>query len=226
MPSFHDRLIADTEGERAAFMVQPLIRAALAGEVGREAYLAYLAQAWHHVRQTCPLLIHARAICGADDSPYARALNEYIAEETGHDDWILDDIAALGGDVAAVRASDPAPPTQAMIGYAYYAIEHVSPFALLGMVHVLEGVSAGIATGAAAKLRASTRAGDGGGFSYLESHGALDQDHVVFFRDLVNGLDDPRAEQAIVSTARIIYRLFGDMFRWLDEQRREATRAA
>ena len=28
-------------------------------------------------------------------------------------------------------------------------------------------------------------------FTYLTSHGALDQDHMRFFADLVNGLDDP-----------------------------------
>jgi hypothetical protein len=94
------------------------------------------------------------------------------------------------------------------------------------MVHVLEGVSAGIATAAAERLRDSTGAGAGPGFSYLENHGALDRDHVAFFRDLVNGLDDPAAETAIMETARVIYRLFGDMFRHLEERRQEARDAA
>jgi pyrroloquinoline quinone (PQQ) biosynthesis protein C len=226
MTDFYDRLIAETARDREVFLARPLIRAALASEVGRDAYLAYLAQAWHHVRHTCPLLARARALCGPDEAGYRAALDEYIAEETGHDEWILADIAALGSNPDAVRASRPGPAVQAMIGYGYYAIDHVSPYALLGMVHVLEGVSASVASAAAARLRASTGAGDGGGFSYLESHGALDLDHVAFFRDLVNGLGDAKAEQAIVETAKVIYRLFGAMFDDLDAERQGARDAA
>lgn len=56
--------------------------------------------------------------------------------------------------------------------------------AMLGMVHVLEGLSAQLALGAAHKLRASVGAAGEGGFSYLASHGRLDQQHVALFRAL------------------------------------------
>src|SRR3546814_2996346 len=60
------------------------------------------------------------------------------------------------------------------------------------------------------------RQGSGRGFSYLSSHGSLDQEHVGFFRDLVDGLGDAAGEQAIIDTARIVYRLYGDIFRGID----------
>ncbi len=48
-------------------------------------------------------------------------------------------------------------------------------------------------------------------FSYLYSHGALDQDHFEFFRNLMDGITDPTDQQAIIDSARVVYRLYGDM---------------
>lgn len=83
---------------------------------------------------------------------------------------------------------------------------------MLGMVHVLEGMSVQLADAAASSIRLSVGAEDGKGFSYLTSHGAIDQHHVAFFETLVNGITEPAAQTAIIETARVVYKLFGDMF--------------
>ena len=119
-----------------------------------------------------------------------------------------------------MRADVGSDAVRVMVGYAYHVIERVSPYALLGMVHVLEGMSVALAQRAAASIGQSfsQSSGDQGGqgFSYLNSHGALDQEHVAFFERLVNGIDDPAQQRAIIDTARIMYRLFGDVFHALD----------
>ena len=52
-------------------------------------------------------------------------------------------------------------------------------------------------------------------FTYLRSHGALDQDHLAFFARLMDQVTSI-AEQAIVChAARMFYRLYGDIFRSL-----------
>ena len=53
-------------------------------------------------------------------------------------------------------------------------------------------------------------------FTYLTSHGALDQDHLVFFANLVNALDLEEDRAAILQMAREMFALFGDMFAALD----------
>lgn len=218
--SFFERLIGETRTEREAFIAIPVIQRALRHGVPLEMYLAFLGQAYHHVRHTCRLLASAAARCTDADTRYIAALLEYIGEERGHEEWILDDIAALGGNADAVRSGQPELPCRLLVAYVYYAIEHVSPYAMLGMVHVLEGMSAAMATAATASLKAALAPGDGQGsgrgFSYLSSHGSLDQEHVGFFRELVDGLGDAAAEQAIIDTARIVYRLYGDIFRGID----------
>ena len=213
--SFYAQLLAETEPARDEFLRIPIIVEALHGGVERELYLSYLAQAYHHVRHTCPLLAAALSRCSKDDDVYRDALLEYIEEERGHEQWILNDIAALGGDVESVCAGEGSDEVRIMVGYAYHVIERVSPYGLLGMVHVLEGMSVALAQQAAASIRQSLVESDGRGFSYLTSHGSLDQEHVAFFERLVNVIDKIGHQRAIVDTARIMYRLFGNVFQAL-----------
>lgn len=223
---FFDRLYKETRVERDAFIATPVIQRALAQGVPAPMYIAFLGQAYHHVRHTCRLLSTAVARCHDRDARYIAALLEYIQEERGHEAWILEDIRALGGDAAAVEAGQGDLPCRLMVAYVYYAIEHISPYAMLGMVHVLEGMSAALATVASGRLKENLGINDNRGFSYLSSHGALDQEHVAFFRDLVNGIEDSTAQDAIIETAKIVYRLYGDMFSTIEARQMEFEHAA
>ena len=61
-------------------------------------------------------------------------------------------------------------------------------------------------------------------FSYQTSHGSLNISHVEFFRKLMNRLDDAGDRAAVVHTARVVYRLYGDLFHSLTAEVRHATR--
>ena len=224
--NFFDELLARTREERAAFIATPVIQRALKDGVDRAMYLEFLGQAYHHVRHTCRLLSAAIARCGDDDQTYIDALIEYIDEEKGHEAWILNDIRDLGGDIEAVRDGQGDLPCRLMVAYAYYATEHISPYALLGMVHVLEGMSAALALTAGASLKQSLGLESDAGFSYLASHGTLDQQHVAFFQDLVNDIGDPDAQRAVIDTAKVMYRLYGDIFSAIDEAHAGVCHAA
>ena len=225
LTTFHDELVQKTAAERAAFLEIPLILDAVAGRVDRATYLRYLEQAYHHVRHTCPLLALSLANCGPNDDAYRDALFEYLAEERGHDAWILDDIASLGGNVEDIRGGNGNLAVRVMVGYGYYAVDRLTPYALLGMVHVLEGMSVELAERAAAGIAGSIGATGPKGFTYLQSHGSLDRDHVRFFEKLVNEIEEPDIRAHIVETAKIMYRLFGDVFRSLahEEDRKNAA---
>jgi len=224
--SFHDHLAAATERERSAFLAIPVVQRALREGVDRATYLLFLEQAYHHVKHTCRLLALALAHCSDRDGRYMAALLEYMEEEKGHEAWILDDIAALGGDSDRVAAGDGVLPTRAMVAYVRDAIQRESPYAMLGMVHVLEGLSAQLALTAARRLQASVGSEGGAGFSYLGSHGALDREHVAFFEGLVDGIEGEAERNAIVRTARAVYRLYGDVFREVDALAAERRHAA
>lgn len=95
---YFDELVATTASARQSLITQPLIQRALAGEVTRRDYLEFLKQAYHHVRHTIPLLMACGTRIG-NDRPWLRdAIIHYVEEEVGHDEWILQDIEAAGGD--------------------------------------------------------------------------------------------------------------------------------
>ena len=212
--NFYDALLDETRAERDYLLQAPIIAQALAGTVTLASYVAFLAQAYHHVKHTVPLLM----ACGArlpDRLDWLRAaIAEYIEEEIGHEHWILDDIRACGGDADAVRASTPNLPTELMVAYVYDRIARDNPVSFFGMVNVLEGTSIELASRAAEIIQA--RLGlPAQAFSYLTSHGSLDLEHIELFKGLMNRLDDAGDRRAVIHTARVVYRLYGDVFRSL-----------
>ncbi|MFA5951769.1 MAG: iron-containing redox enzyme family protein [Hyphomicrobium sp.] len=213
--SFYDDLMARTADERNSFLAIPLIRDAIQNGASRDLYVDFLSQAYHHVRNTFPELALAASL--TRDDTFQDALFEYMEEERGHEKWILDDIRAIAGDAEAVRIRDgkPGQACQIMVGYTYYATQWVSPYAVLGSVHVLEGMSTMLADKAADAIQKAISSSGKDGFSYLRSHGALDIEHVELFKGLVNGITDQNVHDVIVDTSRIIYRLYGDIFREL-----------
>jgi pyrroloquinoline quinone (PQQ) biosynthesis protein C len=212
--SFFDELLSATQAERNHLNSTPIIQAALLGRISRDQYVAFLTQAYHHVKHTVPLLM----ACGSrlpDSHAWLReAIAEYIEEEIGHEQWILDDIAACGADPLQARRSPPSAPTELMVAYAYHMIDRGNPMGFFGMVHVLEGTSTALATHAAASIQDSLQLPPAA-FSYLTSHGSLDQSHVQFFESLMNRVDDAADQQAVIHGARMIYKLYGDIFRAL-----------
>ena len=90
--TFFERLIAETQEAQQQLAAVPQIRDGLQGRISLETYVAYLGEAYHHVKHTVPLMQAAKA--GLDDRRqfFRDALNDYIAEETGHEEWILNDI--------------------------------------------------------------------------------------------------------------------------------------
>ena len=212
--SFFDTLQQQTQAERDYLLAAPIFAEVKAGRITLESYLAFLGQAYHHVKHTVPLLM----ACGArlpERLEWLRgAVAEYIEEEYGHQEWILNDIRACGGDAEAVRNGTPNLPTELMVSYVYDRIARGNPVSFFGMVNVLEGTSIALATEAAAiiqdRLQLPAQA-----FSYLTSHGSLDISHVAFFEKLMNRLEDADDQAAVIHTARVVYRLYGDLFRSL-----------
>jgi len=209
---FFDRLQSSTEAARQHLLSTPLINQAITGQASRELYVAFLCQAYHHVKHTTPLLMAAGARIPGDKEWLRDALAEYIAEELGHQEWILNDIEACGYDRAAARNSQPTLSTELMVAYAYDTIERISPLGLFGMVQVLEGTSIARALSAADGLQRTLKLPDQA-FTYLSSHGELDKEHMKFFAGLMNRIDDHVDQNLIVHSARVFYQLYGDVLR-------------
>ncbi len=212
--NFFDQLQSATEAQRQEMFAIPIIQDALQGQVVTAQYIAFLSQAYHHVKHTVPLLMACGSRLGERHEWLREAIAEYIEEEVGHQEWILSDIRACGGDAEAVRRARPHPSTELMVAYAYHQVDRGNPVAFFGMVHVLEGTSTALATHAAGSIQ-SALALPAEAFSYLSSHGSLDLEHVAFFEKLMNRLDDAADREAVIHMARMMYGLYGNVFRSL-----------
>ncbi|CAN5487282.1 iron-containing redox enzyme family protein [soil metagenome] len=212
--NFFDRLIEQTASARAELLSVPIIQGCLRGEVSLASYLSFLGQAYHHVHHTVPLMRACLLALPEQKRWLEDPLREYIEEELGHDQWILDDIEASGGDARAVENGEPDLAVDIMVAYAYDLISRRNPLGFFGMVHVLEGTSVALALLAAQKIQEHLELPDRA-FSYLRSHGTLDREHVSHFEQLMNRIDDPNDQLDIVHAARAFYRLYADVFRSL-----------
>ena len=209
---FFERLETETQAARQQLISTPILLRAMAGDISLIEYVNFLTQAYHHVKHTTPLLMAVGSRLSEQQEWLRNAIAEYIKEELGHQEWILNDIAACGFDKQQVRNSLAAPATELMVAYAYDTVSRVNPLGFFGMVHVLEGTSINMADSAAGKIAAKLGLSEKC-FSYLRSHGALDIEHVNFFTQLMNQITDLDEQRQIIHSANMFYQLYGDIFR-------------
>ena len=212
--SFHNTLVQHTQSAAITLQSAAIIQSALRGEITQAEYIAFLTEAYHHVKHTVPLLMAAGSRLPEDKEWLREAVAEYISEEVGHQEWILNDLAACGIDKEHVRHGRPALATELMVAYAYDTIQRGNPLGFFGMVHVLEGTSIAIADRAADAIAEATGL-PRKAFTYLRSHGGLDVEHVKFFTGLMDRITDPVEQDVILHAAGVFFHLYGDIFRSL-----------
>ncbi len=210
--SFFETLQKETIAERQELLSAPIIDKALGNKLSLDEYVCFLCQAYHHVKHTIPLLMAAGSRLDTSQEWLRVSIAEYIEEELGHQEWILNDIAACGYKRDSAAASHPHIATELMVAYAYDTINRVNPMGFFGMVHVLEGTSILVASEAAKCIQNNLSLPDTA-FTYLTSHGALDIEHVDFFEGLMNKVHDKTDQQLILHCAKVFYKLYGDIFR-------------
>lgn len=146
----------------------------------REIYPEFLFRNHSVIRSSVPLMKAAAEECEKmlGREPIAEGMLAYfqkhIPEETGHDDWVLDDLEVLGYKREEVLKRIPSPSAAALAGAQYYWIRHVHPVAMLGFIAVLEGTPPEVKffEDTADRIGLPRRA-----FSNLLLHGKLDPQH-------------------------------------------------
>ena len=110
-------------------------------------------------------------------------LARHVEEERGHDEWLLQDLSALGITAESARSDLPSPFVAGMVGAQHYWALHSHPVAILGYIAVLEGEppEEGFFLDAARRSGLPEAA-----FSTLRYHARVDREH---WRDLLDLLD-------------------------------------
>ncbi len=212
--TFFNQIETLTESQRQQLQSTPVIAQCLRGIASLDSYIAFLTEAYHHVKHTVPLLMACGSRLPERLEWLREAIVHYIDEETGHQEWILNDLAALGVDKDSVRHGTPSLHTELMVSYAYDVIQRGNPVGFFGMVYTLEKTSSTIATYAAQQI-ASSLSLPAAAMTYMTSHGSLDIEHMQHFENLMNRLDDADDKAAVLHTAPIFYHLYNNIFQSL-----------
>jgi pyrroloquinoline quinone (PQQ) biosynthesis protein C len=211
--SFFITLVELTDASRRELETIAKVHSMIHHGLTFEEYKGFLHDLYHIVWHFCPVMAAAAARCSDHFRDVRYELYERIAEEKGHETWVLEDIEAIGGDVAAARLNPPSAPVQAMIAFNYFGAERVHPCSVLGMLYMLEVVSSVYGGRVSDSIaRAIGRDVDGGGFKFLSSHATMDVDHMQKLNQLLKTIGDPAAQEAIVNSTRVNFYQFGRMF--------------
>jgi hypothetical protein len=172
-------------------------------------YPRYLMAMHHVIRASVPLMAEAaRALrdpardverrdveCREADRAIAGYLEHHIPEETGHDDWALEDLERLGIARGAVLAAHPYPAAAALAGTQYYYIRHHDPAAILGYIAQLEGYP----PNEAALLAAADRTGlPVAAFRTMRKHAHLDPHHRRDLDRLIDALPPDEHRSSLI----------------------------
>lgn len=211
--SFFISLVELTDANRRELEIVPKVHAMIHHGLPLAEYRAFLHDLYHVVWHFCPIMAAAAARCDDRHRDVRLDLYARIEEEKGHEDWVLEDIEAMGGDVAAARTLPPSAPVQAMIGFNYHGADRVHPCSVLGMLYTLEVVSSVYGGRVADSIaKALGRDVDAGGFKFLSSHATMDVDHMAKLNRLVKTIDDPLAQRAVIDSTRVNFFQFCRMF--------------
>ena len=212
--SFFLTLIESTDAQRRALEAVPKVHAMINHGLTLPEYRAFLHDLYHIVWHFCPIMANAASRCDDELRGVRYDLYRRIAEEKGHEEWVLEDVRAVGGDVDAVRSTPPSVPVQALIAFNYYSADRINPCAPLGMLYTLEVVSSVYGGRVSDSIaREIGRRVEDGGFKFLSSHAELDLDHMADLNKLIKTIDNSAAQQAIINSTRVNFYQFSQMFR-------------
>jgi len=211
--SFFITLLELTDASRREFEAIPKMNSMLTRGLTPPEYKALLHDLYHIVWHFCPIMASAASRCDDSLRTVRYELYERIAEEQGHETWVLEDLAAVGGDVERARSVAPSAPVQCMLAFNYFCADRSHPAAVLGMLYCLEVIASAYASTLSQSIaKALGRDMDGPGFKFLLSHSAMDQQHVAKLNALVKTIGDRAAQDAIVNATRVNFYQFGRVF--------------
>ncbi|KIG18379.1 long-chain acyl-CoA synthetase [Enhygromyxa salina] len=172
----------------------------------REIYPAYLGAMHMIVRSAVPLMDAARdrALALGKHDPLGVQLAAYLGrhrdEEAGHDQWLLEDLAATGADPDEPLTGIPSPTIATLVGAQYYWLHHHHPVALLGHIAAIESYPP--PPGFAERLQGLTGYPKSA-FRAIARHAVLDLRHRREFYDLINELPLTRAHESMIGLSAL-----------------------
>ena len=211
IPFFVD-LVTRTDESRRAFETNPVVTAAVADGMSVERYRALLLELYH-------VVWHFNTVCAAAASRVPDThkqiryhLYEHMQEESGHEEWVVNDLQAVGVAADEAVRHPPSLATLALLGYNYWAADRRHPCSVLGMMYALEVIASVYGGPFSSAMKESLLLEGESGVSFISSHATLDTEHMAELRKVLNTLTDDDAREAVVESATVNFRHLTQMF--------------
>jgi len=119
MPHFFIDLVTRTDESRRSFETHPVVLDAVANGMPLPRYRTLLSELYHLVWHFNPTCAAATSRLADEFAPVRQYLYEHMHEEAGHEQWVLDDLEAIGTSRTSVQSYSPSPHVLALNGYNY-----------------------------------------------------------------------------------------------------------
>ena len=211
LPFFAD-LVIRTDEARRAFETNPVVLDAVANGMPVERYRALLLELYHVVWHFNPVCAAAASRMPDTHRQIRYHLYEHMHEELGHEEWVMNDLAAVGVPREQVLAHAPSPFTLALNGYNYWAADRRHPCSALGMLYALEVIASVYGGPFASAIKESLLLEGEQGISFIGSHATMDAEHMAELRKVLETVRDDEAKEAVVEATLMNFHHFTRMF--------------
>ena len=212
MSKFFADLVIRTDEARRAFETHPVVLDAVAKGMPLQRYRTLLLELYHVVWHFNPVSAAAASRIPDSHKAVRYFLYQHMLEESGHEEWVRNDLDAVGVPAATTQAYAPSAFTRALVGYNYWAADRLNPCSVLGMLYTLEVIASVYGGPFASAIKESLLLEGERGVSFINSHATMDAEHMASLRTVLNTLYDEASRDAIVESTLVNFGLFTRVF--------------
>jgi pyrroloquinoline quinone (PQQ) biosynthesis protein C len=208
MSMFFADLVVRTDEARREFETHPVVVDAVAKGMSLERYRTLLLELYHVVWHFNPVSAAAASRLTDSHKQVRYFLYEHMHEESGHEEWVRNDLDAVGVPASDTAGYRPSPHALALVGYNYWAAERSHPASVLGMLYALEVIASVYGGPFASAIKEALLLDGERGISFINSHATLDAEHMAELRIVLNTVEDREARDAIVEAVHVNFHHF------------------
>ena len=212
MTNFFVDLVTTTDEARRTFENHPVALDAVANGLSVERYRRLLLELYQVVWHFNPMCAAAASRMQDEHKQVRHFLYDHMREESGHEEWVRNDLQAIGVSALTLEAHQPTHSTLAMVGYNFWCADRRHPCAVLGMMYALEVIASVYGGLLATAVHDSLLLEGEQGTSFLSSHASMDAKHMVDLRLILNTVGDRDAQAAIVEAANVNFDMVTRVF--------------
>jgi pyrroloquinoline quinone (PQQ) biosynthesis protein C len=212
MSSFFADLVTQTDESRRDFEANAVVLEAVANGMPIHRYQRLLLELYHVVWHFNPTCAAAASRVPDTHRQVRYYLYDHMHEESGHEEWVMNDLNAVGVGESDAMAHRPSIYTMALSGFNYWAADRRHPCSTLGMMYALEVIASVYGGPFASAIKESLLLEGDRGVSFISSHASMDTQHMATLRTVLNTLEDSESHAAVVESTLVNFHHFTRMF--------------